>query len=59
MRIISNRRRSTLSSVLALLLILALGAPAWAADPPPLTESGIRLQRRSDHRHQVRHEPAG
>ena len=39
---ISTRRRSTLSTAFALLMILSLGAPAWAADPPTLTPSGAR-----------------
>ena len=40
---ISTRRRSTLSTAFALLIILSLGAPAWAADPT-LAPSGAQPQ---------------
>ena len=39
---ISTRRRSTLSTAFALLVILSMAAPAWAADPPTLAPSGAQ-----------------
>ena len=39
---ISTRRRSTLSTAFALLVILTMAAPAWAADPPTLAPSGAQ-----------------
>ena len=39
---ISTRRRSTLSTAFAVLVILSLAAPAWAADPPTLAPSGAQ-----------------